>query len=363
MLTDNPCTLRRRRRSYTVIWLAAFLSWLPAADAIEVESLYQAEVPLEPSDPDARQVAYERALEQVLVRVTGSEGAAFSPELKALFPNPARFVLQFRPGEGDTLWVSFDGAAIERVLRARGLPVWGKDRPLTVVWLAVDWGQGDRELLAAAPPYVQPSIDLRAARRSELRERIERVAAARGIPVVFPDLDNEVSTDVSFVDVWGGFHERLKEASRRYGASSVLVGRLRTDVAQRNRWSYYFGGNERQWSGDPEETVHLLADTLAGEFAFVGDAPLEDVMLTVTNVNSVRDYAAVQKLIGGLQLIKEYRLDAVNGDRVRYAVRINGGRQRLASALDFDGRLERYASPEDGFGTGEPGGLSYAYRP
>ncbi|MDZ7643959.1 MAG: DUF2066 domain-containing protein [Woeseiaceae bacterium] len=121
---------------------ASLLLLAGGAAAVQVESLYTARVPLPTDEPDARDTAYERALQQVLIRVTGAEDAAFSPELKALFPNPARFVLQYRPGEDNTLWVSLDGAAIEKVLRQARLPVWGPERPLTVLWLAVDWGTG-----------------------------------------------------------------------------------------------------------------------------------------------------------------------------------------------------------------------------
>ena len=34
-----------------------------------------------------------------------------------LFPDPSSYVIQFRPGANDTLWVSFDGEAIERGYR------------------------------------------------------------------------------------------------------------------------------------------------------------------------------------------------------------------------------------------------------
>ena len=84
------------------------------------------------SDPD------ETTVPDGLVLTTDND-----PEMvELLFPNPSAYIVQFRPGEDDTLWVSFDGDAIERVLRQAGQTVWGSDRPLTLVWLAVDWGQG-----------------------------------------------------------------------------------------------------------------------------------------------------------------------------------------------------------------------------
>lgn len=354
---------RRWRSLLIVVALLLAAGTLPVAHAVEVQGLYDAQVPVDPADPGSRNNAYARALNQVLVRITGSESAAVSPDLAALFPNPARFVLQYRPGENNTLWVSLDGAAIEQVLRANGIPVWGRERPLTLIWLAVDWGQGQRELVAAGDGSTRRAI--RPDRRAELRERIERVARARGVPVMFPQLDATDLESVSAGDLWGGFHERLLEASRRYGANSVLVGRLRPMDPERNRWSYYFGPEQRQWNGDAEDAIHLLADTLASQFAFAGRRGLEPVLLTVANIRSVRDYAAVQRLVADLEAIDSWQIDTVDGDRVRYEVRVNGGVERLATALEFSGSLVREtAGPELPPGTARSlDVLNYVYQP
>lgn len=343
--------------------LAAGPAGVQPALAVEVQALYDARVPLDPADPESRNTAYDRALKQILVRVTGTESAAVSPELDALFPNPARFVLQYRPGENNTLWVTLDGAAIEQVLRANRVPVWGRERPLTLVWIAVDWGQGQRELIAAAPEGTAQSA--RPDRRAQLRDRVTRIAQARGVPVIFPSLDAEDLENVSVSDVWGGFHERLLDASRRYGANSVLVGRLRPTVAERNRWSYYFGREQRQWNGDAEDAVHLLADTLASQFAFAGGDAVQSVLLNVGNVRSVGDYATVQRAVADLNVIDSWTIDSVSGDRIRFEVRVNGGVDRLATALDFDGRLVR----ETGVALLPPGAgrnldvLNYVFNP
>jgi hypothetical protein len=115
------------------------LAFVPVGStiAIEMTSLYTAEVPLDPEEDDPRAAAYKVALAEILLRVSGS-GVGADPEMfELLFPNPQSYVVQFRPGPDDTLWVSFDGEAVEDVLRRNGQMVWGSDRPLTLVWLAV----------------------------------------------------------------------------------------------------------------------------------------------------------------------------------------------------------------------------------
>ncbi len=129
-----------------VFFLALVLLSIPAP-AVEVPSLYTAEVPFDRDASDPRADAYETALKEILMRVSGSDLACNAAAVEELFPNPASYVMQFRPGADDTLWVSFDGQAIEQTLRNAGQTVWGADRPLTLVWLAVDWGQGEREIV------------------------------------------------------------------------------------------------------------------------------------------------------------------------------------------------------------------------
>ena len=311
------------------------------APAVEMASLYTAQVPLDQEEADPRASAYRLALAEVLLRVSGPELSANSEMFELMFPEPAAYVVEFRPGEEDTLWVSFDGDAIESVLRQAGQTVWGSDRPLTLVWLAVDWGQGEREIIAAADS--QRSRDERRSidRNRLLRQRVLDIAERRGLPVVFPLLDTVDLQNVSFSDIWGGFDEALLGASERYAASSILVGRIRVSSNQRNRWSYYLGDEELSWTGEPELVLGLVADRLADEFAIRGDAPLESVQLTVAGIDSVAAYGTVQALLKDTALIESFAIIEVEGDRIRYRVDAVGGAERLRKALRFAGLLEQ----------------------
>jgi len=349
--------------------LAMFaLSLLAAANvtAADPSSLYTARVAVDAANPQSRERAYEAALLQVLLRITGPQNALPPDRIKEWFPNPSRYVMQYRPGEGNTLWVTLDGGTLEQVLRQAGYTVWGADRPLTVVWLAVDWGEGEREIVASDDPERDVAQSRSIDRNRLLRERVQEVALERGVPVVFPLLDAQELEAVSFSDIWGGFNDRLLEASRRYGANSVLVGRVRPDTAQRNRWTYFFGGERREWTGEPEEAINLLANTLAEQFAISSNAPLESISLTVSGINSIAAYGEVHSFMQNLQGIERLAVETVSGDRIRYQVEAHGGRERLQRSLDFSRILE----VDDSFNRAlvadtepEPSMLEYRYRP
>lgn len=373
--SDNGLkTLRtesRRRRfaarlAAASLFAACLLSGAGPAAAVEVPSLYTVQVPLSPNDPDARSEAYDRALAQVVVRITGTRDALAPGELETLIPDPSRYVLQFRPGEEDTLWVTLDGATIEQVLMSAGHPVWGSDRPLTLVWLAVDWGGGEREIIASEDARRSEAEARSIDRNRLLRERVQEVAEARGIPVAFPLMDIEDLEAVTFSDLWGGFDEQLLAASRRYAASSVLVGRIRPGPGQRNRWSHYFGGEQREWGGEPEEVVNLLADTLGSQFAISPNEQLASVPLTVSGIDSVVAYGTVQTWLENLALVRELSVETVSGDSIRFMVKTHGDRERLRRALESARHLEPVhgiaASAPDG-AVAATDGLAFRYRP
>ncbi|GMR17348.1 MAG: DUF2066 domain-containing protein [Gammaproteobacteria bacterium] len=335
-------------RALSMLLLAAMLILAVDAAALEMESLYTVRVALDPDDPEAREYAYQSALQQVLVRLTGVADADGSAQLAELFPNPQRYVLQFRPLADNALQVSLDGAAIESVLRQAGQTIWGRDRPLTLVWLAVDWGQGEREIVAAEDQARIAGASRSIDRNRLLRERLQEAADRRGLPIVFPLLDTEDLQNISFSDIWGGFDQRLLQAAGRYGAASVLVGRVRPGVGQRNRWSYYFGDLQRQWSGEPEQAIDLLADTLVAEFAVDSNMPPETVTLNISGVDSLPAYGEVQNLMEELGQVENFTLRSVTGDRVSYVVMVRGGAERLSRALELSGVLQ----PVTGIGSG-----------
>ncbi len=311
------------------------------AFAIEVPTLFTAEVPLDEEADDPRADAYAAALVEILGRVSGTE-VAMNPELvEELFPSPASYVMQFRPGAENSLWVSFDGEAIESTLRNAGLTFWGSERPLTLVWLAVDWGQGTREIIGSDDPERTEAESRSIDRNRLLRERMLEIAGKRGLPIVFPLLDTTDLQSVTFADIWGGFDDLILDASQRYDVNSVLIGRIRPASSQRSRWTYHFSGTDVSYQGVPEAVVAQVADLLAAEFAVGGNAPVEAVVLNVSGIVTVEAYGSVQRILNDVALIENFAVTAVSGDTVTYRVDMRGGSERLSRALRFNGLVEQ----------------------
>lgn len=321
-----------------VALLGAFL--FSTANAVEVTSLYTAQVPLDQDQRDPRAEAYRTALAQVVLRVSGGDLLNDVDLYEALFPDPSTWVIRFRPGPEDTLFVTFDGEALEEMLASAGQTVWSSDRPLTLVWLAVDWGQGDREIVGANNSERRGDEGRSVNRDRLLRQRMLDFADRRGLPIVFPLMDSEDRASVEFSDIWGGFDDRVLAASERYDVNSVLIGRVRATSAAQDRWSYHFAGEQRSWAGEPEFAIMEIADLLAAEFAIDGDAPLRSVDLNVSGITTIEHYGRVQQVLAGISVVDSFSISEVAGDRIRFTVNAHGGAERLARALRFEGLLE-----------------------
>ncbi|MCI0517375.1 MAG: DUF2066 domain-containing protein, partial [Woeseiaceae bacterium] len=164
----------------------------------------------------------------------------------------------------------------------------------------------------------------------------------------------------------GGFDERVLQASERYGAEAVLIGRVRPTAAQPYRWTWHFGNDVQEFSGEPAQVVDQLANSLVVQFAVAGNVPLETVSLTISGVDSLVAYGEVQRIISGLSPVETFSIEAVSGDRIRFMVHVYGGAERLSQALQTSRRLEQ----ESGFGRAiDAGGmpqfdaLEFVYRP
>lgn len=330
-------TNRRQRITFGLVTLILVFA---SVEAAEVASLFTAQVPFDERKQNPRDTAYKKALAEVLLRISGPELVNDPVMFESVFPNPGNYVVQYRPGEDDTLWVTFDGEAVENTLRQSGQNVWGADRPVTLVWLAVDWGRGVREIVTADnPDGERQSRSVNRNRR--LRQRILDIAERRGLPVLFPLLDSEDMGNVEFSDIWGGFNERIVEASKRYDTNSILIGRVRASAADRNRWTYLFSGREREWTGEPEVVIAQISDMLASEFAIAGNDPLRTVQVYVSGINSVEAYGSVQQMLAEMSLIDDYSVTEVAGDTISFRVNARGGAARLARALRFEGLIEQ----------------------
>jgi hypothetical protein len=336
------------------VFLLAAVLLSAAAHSGVVEQLYEADAPYDGSD---RQAAFRAALAEVVVRVTGDRGSPGDPAVRELLARPDGYVQQFRPGdEPDTLWVSFDGQAVTTALKAAGQPVWGEERPTTLLWLAIDQGGGQRGVLSAD---AEGDDGVTAA----LRQRVEETAAQRGLPIVLPLMDAEDRRALSFADLWGGFDEAIARASLRYQTDAVLAGRISLSEADRGRWTRYSGNGATRWVGDTEEGLQRTADDYAAVFAVrVDQGSGQDILVRVHDVRDIPGYARTLEHLESLTAVRSVAVDRFEADRLTLRLTIAGSPASLDQALSL-GSVLTVADSEAVSAGSPPGTLPSETRP
>ena len=310
-----------------------------SSDAARFEGLYTVVVPADNEAEDPLAVATERALGELFVRMTGQRGVGSDPAVFPILEAADRFVEQWGYQTAEDIVVTFDGEAVEAELRRLNFPIWGTERPQTLLWVAYDSGNGQRRLLGAQPDDPDQSDPL-----AWLREIIEATAAERGIPTQLPLLDAQETAAITPADVWGGFNDRIEAASRRYAADAILVGRIRSSGgAYAARWSLLTGDDFRERRGTIRDGIDWLADIYANQYAVTGSAQRRRVL--VTEVNSFDDYARVMAFMEQLSLIESLAVEEVADDTVLLSMNIRGDSVVLRRALTLGNVLRPVPPP------------------
>lgn len=310
------------------------LALLPAllvvasARAVTVPNLYDTAQPVDGS----RDAAFVEALKTVLVRVSGQRDAALRV---GEISDPRKYVQRFGFTAGNVLEVGFDAASVDQLLSNAGLPIWGRERPATVVMFGVEEGGTWRWLASDTP--------------AREREAIERTARERGLPLKWPVMDAQERSEASS-DSPG-----LMQAAARYGADAVLLGRARGGTVQ---WTLLSNEGAAKASGGLDDGVHLAADTFARVFAASGSS-LGSVIVEVAGIADLNAYAATLNYLEGMTLVRGVALEQVSGDRMRFKLAVRGDAATLRRAIALDHRLV----PTDAADGAAADRLAFRYQP
>ena len=322
-------------RRFSIVWMCIVgLCLGEAALGVTRAEMYQATAPVTDRSEAAQTAAFQGAMKTVLIRVTGRRNADEDPALSSLVSNARRYVQQYRAAPDGQLWVAFDGPAIERWLTQNGQPLWGHERPTTLVLLGVQTGAQSGSVVTTEDS-------------SDLKSAIDAAATARGLPLVWPSGAEAQKFHIDYAAVSTGSPSTFAEIGRRMGSDGVLIGRASSASANANiRWTHLYQDRSSEYSGTLEG-VNRAADLYAGLFAASGAAVPVDI--EVSGLNDLRDYASLESYLESLtSLILHVSVESLSGDTVRFRLSTRGGLDSLQRALSLNGRLQPVAAGENG---------------
>lgn len=290
--------------------------------AAQVEGLYEVREPVASQDPAERAAAMSRALQTLVVRLTGDRKAAQDPRLQPLLADPQQLVQQYiyEAGTPVTLSVVFDPVLSQRALREAGLSLLSAERATVLVWWLNETDGGS----------------VLVAEDQEGADTLRAAAQNRGVPLSLPlgDLNEQMLANAETLR--GSDAQALQDASERYAADALLAVVAQGGDSWRADWQLWVAGERVSGSSSAASQAALadavlleVGERLATQFAHAGAA--QSLILEVQG-NDLARYASLQRLLEPFAP----RLQAVVGGKLVYE--LDASPDQLRSQLQL-GRL------------------------
>lgn len=347
------------------------LSWLKnsilalallSAPLAMAQSLYTASVPAESRSQAHTTQAMQTALQQVAVKVSGqqdvSSNADLDPALREVNNLVSRYSFDKDEDGNLLLTVTFDREAVNLALMQAKLPVWDGFRPVNIVWAVVDIN-GSRYMLTQG----EAQAEVLAA-----RDELQRQAAQRGMKLIFPLGDLADRQTVTSSDIWGGFQQRINQASQRYDSDGILVLKLRklTNGSYQIDWNASLGREKARGHRSNivlaealQEPVDSMADISANVYAIAFEQ-IDETTLVVTDLKEVQDYAQVYAYLKQLNTVNDVQLVEFAADNVVFNIKLTSRLATFERNLSLDGLLLPSAKTDDPI---ESNTVVYRYMP
>ncbi len=304
--------------------LASCLALFSLSSSAEtVSDLYQVREPVTSQQPEERNAALGKALETLVLRLTGDSKAVQSPALAGVRQDPQQLVSRFSY-EGDKLVVDFDPLTSENKLRQAGVPLWGANRPAILTW----WLNISNEGASLVGDGQEAAAPLRQA------------AQHRGLPLRLPLADLSEQLVATPENLGGNSADALQPISERYSADGLLAVQAHEEGGQwQAQWRLWLGDSREQGNAQGADQSALadavllaVSERLAPRFV-VKPGAASALTIEVQGANLAR-YAELERLLEPFAA----RLLQVNGEQMTWQVNASG--EQLRAQLGLAGLQE-----------------------
>lgn len=335
--------------------IICFLSLCIQTNALGSLNYYQATVPVRSQSKTDRQYAAQKGLQEVLVRMNGSESVLQNAQVKAAVRRAQSYIEQFQyrqikeealvsKGYKQEMQLTFSPELIERLLlRQAQVRYWPTNRPQILVWLVEDNAQAGRQMLNRA-------VEDPDGKGNPIVKALDKAALERGLPIEYPLLDLDDQLAITADKLWRMDEDSILAASQRYDAAVILLGRFsRTSKGEIwSTWQFHHAGKNQVWDSRASEIDKLawealspLTDFLAERYAIVPsgqNAP--DLVLQLSGINTFKDYRQALDYLNGLAMISDVSLLEVQTGEMLLALHSEASLNKFKTAVQLDRKIK-----------------------
>lgn len=359
----------------SILWLAIACLVTPVSYGLQVTDLYVHQVAVSNESDSERSRAFGEALSAVIIKVTGERRWLLHPTIERALDNAQDYVeaisyiseaielvqeasaapqqnrdsrntqdnaggalvntpnLLQEVSEQRYINVNFAAELIDQLLTDADIPVWDSNRPSVLVWMALQTESGERRLLTADN---QP----------EIIRYMQDFALERGLPIIFPVLDFEDRQSLNEDQLWNLEESVIELASIRYGADSILSGRLHFTAGGElvGLWKFIFqdeadvfDGFDQDLQGYLYEPLDRVTNKLSSYFAIVPEESTEQfVRLRIEGINNLTAYSALLSYVSNLGLVQSVAAAELDGERLELELGLVGDVVQLYELIALD---------------------------
>jgi uncharacterized protein len=320
------------------------------ANAVEVRDLYLVKLPVAQQGRTVLWNASLKGFKEVLVRKSGSSEILSSPEVQRAYRKVTSYLQRFEYASQEDnsefpyeIALYFEPRLIDNLIQEAKMPLWGSNRPLTIIWLAVE-------------ENFERKIVLESEEEQSLYPILKENAVRRGLPIIMPLMDLEDELAVSISDIWGRFPSTIKQASLRYPSDVVMYGRInQVGETWQGKFGYINQDQEVAFDalGESQQEVianmmDTLADRLCDKYCVVQEiGQKNELLINVTDISNFKQFKAAENYLADLSSVNKVEVIKVTKYDVLFKLTLLGQINSTVEGIALSQKMIAVEPPEE----------------
>ncbi|MBS0288548.1 MAG: DUF2066 domain-containing protein [Proteobacteria bacterium] len=328
--------MRKQKTQRLLASILLFCLCLCANAQTVVTHLYEVSLESQSQSQEEWRQLVQQGLAIVLERISTSVSLKENPEAMRALKNAPDYVEQYSY-DGNNLQVKYSPDLVNQLIQKMGHMVWGQRRPTVVLWLAIEDNHQRRLIGQETDPALQTYL--------------HQLAKLKGIPLILPLMDLEDMSAITVTDVWGQFPTVLQQASLRYGAQTILLGRVMHNAENWEAQWQVLTNDSPAWKVQGASLEAVLSEGFAGIIPYLKnqnqatghatEVKGKPFLIGIEGVQSAADFNNVENYLKSLNPVIDVNIHQLFGAVAIFEITPRGdnGRQALEQVLGMDQRF------------------------